>query len=238
MISILKVDNLNIAYGNLQVVWDVSLNIPKGQIVALLGSNGAGKTTILKTIGGILKPMSGKIFFADKDLSKYQSHQLINLGLCFVPEDRNLFISMTVEDNLVLGAYTIRNKAKIKSNLEYVYSLFPRLFERKKQLAGTMSGGERQMLAIARGLMANPKMIMLDEPSMGLSPQNVVLVFETLKKLKKENVTTLIVEQNVNTTLEISDSAYVLEHGKIVMFGDSNTVKNDDGIRKMYLGIA
>jgi len=234
---LLELKSVDIAYDYLQVVWDVSLKINEGEIVAMLGLNGAGKTTTLKTIAGLIKPKAGYIGFLGQEITNTASHVILRKGLSFVPEERNLFTAMTVEDNLRIGAYTIKNKARIKSNLEYVYALFPILAQRRKQLSGTMSGGERQMLAIARGLMSNPKMIILDEPSMGLSPQNVLIVFETVKKLKEEKVTTFIVEQNVNTTLLISDRAYIMEHGRIVLEGESEKIRKDDNIRKLYLGM-
>lgn len=234
----LELKNINVAYGYLQVIWDVSFKINEGEIVAILGPNGAGKTTTLKSIAGLLKPKSGSIIFNGTDITGSETNNLIKLGLAFIPEERNLFPSMSVLENLLMGAFIIKDKAKINQNLEYVFSLFPRLAERKKQYAGTMSGGERQMLAIARGLMASPKMIMLDEPSIGLSPQNVLLVFETITKLRAEKVTTLIVEQNVNTTLKVADRAYVMEQGSIAMEGSSASLAANDHVRRMYLGIA
>ncbi|WP_148137256.1 ABC transporter ATP-binding protein [Candidatus Formimonas warabiya] len=234
----LELKNVNVGYGYLQVIWDISFRINEGEVVAILGPNGAGKTTTLKTVMGILKPKSGKIHFNGKDITGTTTNELVKLGLVFVPEERNLFPAMTVLENLLMGAYTVKDKNKITQTLDYIYTLFPRLAERKKQLAGTMSGGERQMLAIARGLMSGPKMIMLDEPSMGLSPQNVLLVFETIAKLRKEKVTTLIVEQNVNTTLKVADRAYVMEQGRIAMAGSSAELSSNDHVRKMYLGIA
>lgn len=234
----LELKNINVAYGYLQVIWDVSFKINEGEVVAILGPNGAGKTTTLKTIIGLLKPKSGSILFIDKEITGIATHEAVKLGLAFIPEERNLFPAMTVLENLLMGAYTIKDKNKINQTLDYICHLFPRLAERKKQLAGTMSGGERQMLAIARGLMGNPRMIMLDEPSMGLSPQNVLLVFETIMKLRKEKVTTLIVEQNVNTTLKVADRAYVMEQGRIAMEGSSEELSSNDHVRKMYMGIA
>ena len=233
----LTVENINVSYGYLQVVWGVSLQVGKGEVVAMLGLNGAGKTTTLKSISGILKPSSGRVFFGDEDITGVGASSLTGKGLSFVPEERNLFTSMTVRENLMLGAYTLKDRARKKRNYDYVCELFPRLAERKNQLSGTMSGGERQMLAIGRGLMSSPKMIMLDEPSMGLSPQNVVLVFETIQKLKEEGVTTLIVEQNINTTLEISDRTYVMEQGRIVMEGKSEELKHNEDIQRRYLGM-
>ncbi len=234
----LEVKNLNVGYGRLQIIWDLSIKISKGEMVAILGPNGAGKTTILKCLTGILPPMGGSVQFMETDITAMPSHLLVNQGLAFVPEERNLFLSMTVEDNLLMGAYSIKDGIRIKKNLDYVFELFPRLKERRPQLAGTMSGGERQMLAIARGLMCNPAMIILDEPSMGLSPENVVAVFETIDKLREENVTVLIVEQNVDTTLRFADRAYVMEHGRITMEDSSANLLGNDHIRKMYLGIA
>ena len=220
----LALQNLNVAYGNLQVVWDVSLKVKRGEIVALLGLNGAGKTTTLKAIAGILSPLSGSVILNGENVTGVSTYQLVKKGLVFVPEERNLFPAMSVHENLLMGAYIIRNKKQVEENLEYVLSLFPRLAERSKQLAGTLSGGESQMLAIARGLMTRPRMFMLDEPSMGLSPKNVEIVFETIEKLKKEMVTIIIVEQNVNTTLAFSDRAYVMEQGQIMMEGASEKV--------------
>lgn len=234
----LELKNISVSYGYLQVIWDLSFKIEEGEVVAILGPNGAGKTTTLKTIVGILKPTNGSILFNNKDITGVATYELVRLGLAFIPEERNLFPAMTVLENLLMGAYIIKDKNKIKQTLDYVCNLFPRLAERKKQLAGTMSGGERQMLAIARGLMSSPNMIMLDEPSMGLSPQNVLLVFETIMKLRKEKVTTLIVEQNVNTTLKVADRAYVMEQGRVALAGSSEELSGNDHVRKMYMGIA
>ena len=234
----LEVKNLNVGYGYLQIIWDLSINISKGEMVAILGPNGAGKTTILKCINGIIPPMNGSVKFMGDDITGMPSHLLVKKGLAFISEERNLFLSMSVRDNLLMGAYTIKDRVRINRNLDYVYDLFPRLKERQPQLAGTMSGGERQMLAIARGLMCNPKMIILDEPSMGLSPENVAAVFETIEKLKNENVTVLIVEQNVDTTLKFAERAYVMEHGRVAMEDVSAALLGNDHIRKMYLGIA
>jgi len=234
----LELKNIEVSYGNLQVLWDVSFRIGEGEVVAILGPNGAGKTTTLKTIVGILKPKSGHVIFDGAEITGTPTHALTKKGLAFIPEERNLFPAMTVLENLLMGAYTIKEKQKVNDALEYVFNLFPRLGERQKQYAGTMSGGERQMLAIARGLMSRPKMLMLDEPSMGLSPQNVLAVFETIKTLSKEKVTVLIVEQNVNTTLQIADRAYVMEQGRVAMCGSSAELSCNDHVKKMYMGIA
>lgn len=233
-----EIKDLEVSYGYLQVVWGVSLKINEGEVVAILGPNGAGKTTTLKTVMGLVSPQKGSVNFLNNNITCMPTHLLTPLGLAFVPEERNLFTAMTVLENLILGAYIIKDKKKINQTLEYVFNLFPRLAERKKQLAGTMSGGERQMLAIARGLMSNPKMLILDEPSMGLSPKNSLIVFETIMKLQAEKVTVLIVEQNVNTTLIVANRAYVMEQGKIVMEGASQDLANNEHVKKMYLGIA
>ena len=238
MIRLLEVNNLNVSYDYLQVIWDVTLRIGEGELVAILGPNGSGKTTTLKSIVGLLPPKSGSIRFLDRDITGTSTHLLARMGLALIPEERNLFPAMTVEDNLLMGAFCIKDKARINQNLSYVYNLFPRLVERKRQLAGTMSGGERQMLAIARGLMCNPKLLLLDEPSMGLSPENVAAVFQTVQKLREEKVTVLMVEQNVDTTLSIADRAYVMEHGRIAMEDTSRNLLCNDHVRKMYLGLA
>ena len=233
----LKLDNINAGYGYLQVLWDVSFEVEKGKIVAILGLNGAGKTTTLKTISGVIRPTSGSISFDGGDITGSKPHELVKKGLVFIPEERNLFSGMSVYENLVMGAYIVRDRADVKRTLQYVYSLFPRLEERRKQLVGTMSGGERQMVAVARGLMSSPKLVMLDEPSMGLSPQNVVIVFESIMKLRDEGVTVIIVEQNVNTTLKIADYAYIMDHGSIVLSGTGEELASDDNVQKMYLGL-
>ncbi|MDA8228343.1 MAG: ABC transporter ATP-binding protein [Desulfitobacterium hafniense] len=234
----LEVCNIEAGYGHLNILWDISLRIDEGEVVALLGPNGAGKTTTLKSIMNLITVKKGNVKFFGTTITGMPVHDLTKLGIAFVPEERHLFPAMTVLDNLLLGAHIITSKRVVAQNLEYVYSLFPRLAERKKQLAGTMSGGERQMLAIARGLMSNPKMLILDEPSMGLAPKNVVAVFETIKKLRTEKVTVLIVEQNVNTTLAIADRAYVMEQGRIVLEGSNHQLLSNEYVKKMYLGIA
>lgn len=234
----LEVNNLNSGYGYLQVLWDVSLKVEHGEVVALIGPNGAGKTTTLRSIMGIVKPWKGSVSFLGQNITGLQTHEIAQMGIALVTEETNLFTGMNVMENLQMGGLTIRNKQQFNKTLDYVFSLFPRLAERKKQYAATMSGGERQMLAIARALMSNPKLLILDEPSMGLSPQNVDIVFNTIMKLKSEGVTVLLVEQNVNTTLEISDRAYVLENGKIVMDGKGEELLNNEYIKNMYLGVA
>ena len=232
----LKLENINAGYGYLQVLWDVSFEVKEAAVVAILGLNGAGKTTALKTIVGIIRPTGGKVFFDGQDITGIATHELVKRGLVFIPEERNLFAGMSVYENIMMGAYTVKSGAEVKSALSYVYGLFPRLEERRNQLVGTMSGGERQMVAVARGLMSRPKLVMLDEPSMGLSPQNVVVVFETVRKLRDEGVTVVLVEQNVNTTLKIADFAYIMDHGHIVLEGTGAELAANDEVQKMYLG--
>ena len=234
----LRIEDLDVGYGHLQILRKVSMSIKVGEIVAILGPNGAGKTTLLKSIMGLVPPMSGKVYFQGQDVTGHQTFELARQGIAFVPEERNIFLAMTVEENLLLGAYFNNDKELIKQYLDHVYEMFPRLLERRKQLAGTMSGGERQMLAIGRGLMSNPHLVILDEPSMGLSPTNVLVVFETIKKLVAQDVTIMIVEQNLSTTLGVASRAYVMEQGSVVMEGPSEELANNDYVKKMYLGLA
>ena len=233
----LRIENLDVGYGHLQILRQVSMDIKVGEIVAILGPNGAGKTTLLKSIMGLVPPMSGKVYFQGQDVTGHPTFELSRQGIAFVPEERNIFPAMSVEENLLLGAYFNRDKELIKQYLDHVYDMFPRLLERRKQLAGTMSGGERQMLAIGRGLMGNPHLVILDEPSMGLSPTNVLVVFNTIKKLVAQDVTIMIVEQNLSTTLGVASRAYVMEQGAVVMEGSSEELANNDYVKKMYLGL-
>lgn len=233
----LEVKSLGAGYSYLQVVWDISLNVVGGEFVALIGPNGAGKTTTLKTITGLLKPMQGEIRFLDRVTNELHAQQITRMGLSLVPEDTRLFEGMTVLDNLLLGAYILKDRKKIRDTLDFVLQLFPRLGERKNQLAGTLSGGERKMLAIGRGLMSKPKLLMVDEPSLGLAPKLVLAVFDALKQLRQEGVTILLVEQNAYTALEISDRAYVLEHGRVALEGDSKKLLENEYVRNAYLGI-
>lgn len=232
----LELDDIHASYGYLQILWGISIKVNEAEIVAILGSNGAGKTTTLKSIMGLIDITKGKVKFLGEDITKTPPPELTQKGIAFVPEERDIFPAMTVNENLLLGAYTLKNRNEIENNLRYVFDLFPRLAERKKQYAGTLSGGEQQMLAIARGLMSEPKLLILDEPSIGLSPQNVNIVFDTINKLRKEKVTVLIVEQNVNTTLSIADRAYVMEQGKIVIEGTSAELRSNEQVKKVYLG--
>jgi len=232
----LTVNKINVFYGDLQALWDVSLRVDKGQMVALLGSNGAGKTTLFKTIIGLLHPKSGSITFLGERIDKCPPADIIKLGIAQVPEGRRLFSTMNVRENLELGAYVPEARKKIGDTLDWVFSIFPILKERQKQLAGSLSGGEQQMLAIARGLMARPKMLMLDEPSLGLAPMLVVKVFDIVKKIKDEGVTILLIEQNITQALELSDRGFVLETGKIVLEGTRKQLLENKHVKKAYLG--
>jgi len=215
----------------------VSLEVDSGEIVSLLGSNGAGKTTTLRVVSGLLRPFSGKVMFKGEDITKLPSHRRVEMGLALVPEGRQLFPEMTVVGNLEMGAYTKRARDKFQDTLEWVFTLFPKLKERRNQLAGTMSGGEQQMLAIARGLMSRPEIMMMDEPSTGLAPKLVLEVFKTVEKLRDEGVTILLVEQNAKAALDVSDRAYILETGKIALQGYAKDLLGMEEVRKAYLGI-
>ncbi|MBC8508309.1 MAG: ABC transporter ATP-binding protein [Chloroflexi bacterium] len=233
----LELKNLDAGYDFLQVLWGVSLQVEQGEFVALVGPNGAGKSTTLRSISGLLKPKGGEILFNGKDISTLPAHTISRMGISYVSEDLNLFTDMSVRENLILGAYAVKDKELQLQTLAYIFELFPRLEERSNQLAGTMSGGERKMLAIARGMMSKPQLMLVDEPSLGLQPNLVHDVFTALLKLRQQGVTILLVEQNVNTTLEITDRAYILEQGRIVMEGPSREVKENDHVRNAYLGI-
>jgi branched-chain amino acid transport system ATP-binding protein len=233
----LELKKISAGYGKVQVLWDVSIKVEQGEFVAVLGGNGAGKTTTLRTIAGIIKPTSGDILFCGQKINGLDTNEITRLGVSFVTEDGCLFTGMTVWENLMMGAYIIKEKKRIKDLLDQVFTLFPRLEERKSQLAGTMSGGERRMLAIARGLMSSPKILLIDEPSIGLAPQLVLQVFETLKTLKKMGVTILLVEQNVNTTLKITDRAYVIENGFVTLEGKSCELEQNEHIKTAYMGV-
>jgi branched-chain amino acid transport system ATP-binding protein len=233
----LAVENLELYYGDAQALAGASLEVARGEIVALVGANGAGKSSLIRAIAGIEKPSAGRVVFCGQEVTGWESHRTCNLGLGQVAEGRQIFPSLSVEENLELGAFVSRARAQAKSSLSEVYALFPRLRERRKQLAGTMSGGEQQMLAIGRCLMGRPELVMLDEPSLGLAPAMVQQVFRTICLLNQQKgLTLLLVEQNVAISLKISRRAYVLENGKIVMHGPSESLLHDDGIRKAYLG--
>ena len=233
----LELKNVNANYDFLQILWDISLHVDDGEFVALVGPNGAGKTTTLRTIAGLLQPKSGEILFQGQSITQRPAHAVTRMGISYISEDLNLFTGMSVRENLLLGAYIVRDKNQQLETLEFIYDLFPRLQEREKQLAGTMSGGERKMLAIARGMMSIPKLLLVDEPSLGLAPHLTHDVFRALLELRQRGVTILLVEQNVNATLEITDRAYVLEHGRIAMEGPSKELKRDEHVRSAYLGI-
>ena len=232
----LEVKDLNVHYGAIHAIKGISLTVGDGELVALIGANGAGKTTTLHTISGLIKASSGSITMDGTDLQKVPADQLIRMGMAHVPEGRHIFAQMTVEENLMMGAYILKDKAKIRDNIEMVYGHFPRLEERAKQLGGTLSGGEQQMLATGRALMTNPKILLMDEPSMGLSPILVNEIFSIIEELHKDGITILLVEQNAKMALGIADRAYVLETGSISMEGTAKELSEDDRVRKAYLG--
>jgi branched-chain amino acid transport system ATP-binding protein len=232
----LKIEDINVYYGNIHALKGVSLDINEGEIVTLIGANGAGKSTLLKTISGLLKPKNGSILFEGQSISGKVAQSIVKQGLSHVPEGRRVFANMSVEENLELGAYLRKDKQGIKEDFEKVYNLFPRLLERRKQLSGTLSGGEQQMLAMGRALMARPKLLLLDEPSMGLAPLLVKTIFRIIEEINKSGTTILLVEQNANMALSIADRAYVIETGKIVISGSSEELNQSDQIRMAYLG--
>jgi branched-chain amino acid transport system ATP-binding protein len=233
----LEVNNISAFYGNIQVLWDVSLKVNQGEIVALIGGNGAGKSTLVHAITGLLPITSGNIKFLDKQIDRLPPHIITELGISHIPEGRKLFTEMSVHENLEMGAYSKPAWKKKQETLERVYKTFPRLKEREKQLARTLSGGEQQMVAMGRGLMSIPKLCIIDEPSNGLAPMVVIEVFKIVQELRDQGITILLIEQNVRHTLEISDRAYVLENGRIVMEGDCATCLASEHIKKAYLGL-
>lgn len=233
--TLLKVDDINVYYGAIHAIKGISFEVNEGEIVTLIGANGAGKSTTLKTISGILHSRGGDILFDGNDISHIPPHKLISMGIAHVPEGRRIFQQLTVKENLEMGAYT-RPNSEVKDSLENVYDRFPRLRERQKQVAGTLSGGEQQMLAMGRALMSRPKLMMLDEPSMGLSPLLVQQIFDIIKELNEAGTTILLVEQNAKMALSIADRAYVLETGKVVMEGDAKSLLSDASVKTAYLG--
>lgn len=236
MSVMLDVKNIQVAYGKIVAVKDISVTVNQGEIVTLIGSNGAGKSTTLRTISGLIKPKSGEITFNGKRIDGIPGHEIVAMGICHAPEGRRIFPRMTVKENLELGAFIRNDKAAVTADMERVLDLFPRLKERIDQRAGTMSGGEQQMLAVSRALMGDPKLLLLDEPSMGLAPVLVELIFDTIVKIRKQGVTILLIEQNATAALEVADRAYVLESGKVKMSGSAKELSSDDKVTKAYLG--
>ena len=234
--NLLHVENITMQFGGVVAVNNFSMDINKGEIVALIGPNGAGKTTLIKTVMGLVKPTSGQILYNGEDITHVPAHKRAGMGIGYVPEGRRVFGKLTVDENLRMGAYELKDKAQIAKNIEMVYGIFPRLGERAKQLASTMSGGEQQMLAIARALMLNPKMLLIDEVSMGLMPIMVNTCFDVIKQLNDEGITVLVVEQNANKALKIADRGYVLETGNIVISDTAENMRKDDTVQKAYLG--
>jgi branched-chain amino acid transport system ATP-binding protein len=233
----LRLENVDVSYGDVQVLWDVSFHVDAKEFVVMVGANGAGKSTIMKTISSLIHPSGGAVWLEDQRLDQLPAHKIIEQGVAHVPEGRQLFPEMTVRENLELGALTPHAKAKRKESLEWVLELFPRLRERQKQPAGTMSGGEQQMCAIARGLMSRPKLMLFDEPSLGLAPILTWEIFRLVQEIHREGMTLLMVEQNVKQTLSLCDRAYVLENGRIVMEGKGSEMLEDEKVKKAFLGI-
>ena len=232
----LKIKDLNVYYGPIHALKGISLEVNDGEIVTLIGSNGAGKSTTLNTVSGLIKSQAGSISLDSHEIANMPPHRIVELGLSLSPEGREVFPGLTVEENLQLGAFTRKDKGEISANFERVYDLFPRLKERITQQAGTLSGGEQQMLAIGRALMSSPKLLMLDEPSMGLAPNLVLMIFDLIKSINKQGTTILLIEQNANMALSIANRAYVLEIGQISLSGDAHVLARDDRVRRAYLG--
>lgn len=234
--AMLEIKDLEVYYGMIQAIKGVSFHVDEGEVVALIGANGAGKTTILHTVSGLISPKRGSVDFEGKDIVKIPGHKIVSMGMAHVPEGRRVFAQLSVLQNLKMGAYTRKDKEEISQTLQTVFDRFPRLEERQNQMAGTLSGGEQQMLAMGRALMSHPKIILMDEPSMGLSPIFVNEIFDIIQQVSKSGTTVLLVEQNAKKALSIADRAYVLETGKIVLEGKAGDLLNDDSIKKAYLG--
>lgn len=234
--AMLEVKDLEVYYGMIQAIKGISFEVNKGEVIALIGANGAGKTTTLHTITGLLSPKKGSVIFEGEDITKIPAHKIVSMGMAHVPEGRRVFADLSVYENLKLGAYTRKDKENLNKDLENIYKRFPRLAERKNQSAGTLSGGEQQMLAMGRALMSKPKIILMDEPSMGLSPIFVNEIFDIIKAVSASGTTVLLVEQNAKKALSIADRAYVLETGKIILEGDAKVLMNDERVKKAYLG--
>ncbi len=236
--TMLQVHRLSSGYGVVQVLWDITIDVVQGEITALIGSNGMGKTTLMRTLAGNIAPMGGQIFYREKEITHLPQTLRVRNGISMIPEGRQLYAGMTVEDNLEMGAYTRNDKPEVRKNLEWIYGIFPRLQERRKQLAGTLSGGEAQMCAIGRGLMANPQLLLLDELSLGLAPVVVEMLVKIITKIHQEKeMTILLVDQDVQTALDISEKAYVLDNGRVAMGKESSLLRNDPEIKKAYLGL-
>jgi len=233
---LLEIRNLDSGYGFMQVLWGVSLSVDKGEYVCLVGPNGAGKSTILKTTSGLIKPKGGEILFKGESIGGLPGNKVSRRGISYISEELNLFTRMTVQENLEMGAYTVNDKKVRNDSLNFIFELFPQLKERRNQLAGTMSGGERKMLAIGRGMMSSPDFLLVDEPSLGLAPQLTRGVFMALDALKKRGMTILLVEQNVTKTLQVTDRGYVIDNGKIILEGSSRNLSRDDYVRRVFLG--
>jgi branched-chain amino acid transport system ATP-binding protein len=233
---LLELKSLDSGYGFLQVLWDVSVSVDEGEFVALIGPNGAGKSTTLKTIAGLVAPQGGEILYEGNPIGGLEGHLVCRKGIAFISEELNLFVNMTVKENLEMGAFTVKDPAKQAENLKFVFELFPRLHEREGQYAGTLSGGERKMMAIGRGIMSSPRLMLVDEPSLGLAPMLTNEVFKALRTLNKRGTTIFLVEQNVGKTLKTTSRAYILEKGKIVLQGKSAELADDEHVRKIYLG--
>lgn len=234
--AMLEIKDLEVNYGMIKAIKGISFEVNQGEIIALIGANGAGKTTILHTITGLVPAHTGEIFFNGTNLTKVKAHKIVGMGMAHVPEGRRVFQQLTVYQNLMMGAYTVKDKKSISDTLDMIYKRFPRLEERKNQIAGTLSGGEQQMLAMGRALMSKPSIILMDEPSMGLSPLYVNEIFDIIREVNSDGTTVLLVEQNAKKALAIANRAYVLETGKIVLSGDAKELMNDDSVKKAYLG--
>ena len=235
--ALLEVNNVHAYYGNIHALKGISITVEKGEIVSLIGGNGAGKTTTLRTISGLLKPLTGSVMLEDEDLTQYKAHELVSKGVAMVPEGRGVFARLTVAENLKMGAFHRSDKDGIAADLDQVYDLFPRLRERQTQVAGTLSGGEQQMLATARAMMSRPSLLLMDEPSMGLAPVLVETIFDTIEKINKEGTTILLVEQNAHMALQVAHRGYVLQTGEIVLSNTAKELQKDPTVQKAYLGI-
>lgn len=235
--TMLKIEALHTYYGAIHALKGINLHVDSGEVVCLIGANGAGKSTLVNTVSGVIRSRSGSVFLNDQEITNKPAYQIVKHGMSLSPEGREVFPALTVEENLRLGAFIVKDKALVKSQFDYCYTLFPKLKERMNQTAGTLSGGEQQMLAIARALMNRPKLLLLDEPSLGLAPNIVMQIFELIKRISDQGMTILLIEQNANMALQISDRAYVMENGVVSMEGDAKTIGADERVRRIYLGI-